>query len=524
MATMFTPQQLRGGGSYSNATKIGNWFEEIALSESKQSDFKKNSDGGSLGLRKLQAKLQKCNQIVPHTFTPDGLIRYGDTIVLRHMLTDRNLACDPYDDIYPSWHKFLVTATNDRVPTARGTFRILRPSSKMANKEDGLVSDDDVVHYGQAFLLACNESLLYSEYSDQLAPCLYLSSTLKNERTTTKTTNRQAVYMTEELNSESVWIITKPSGGRKEGNERFLSVGSPIDADSEVVLSHRATNTLLTVDPKHTDNTDFGVEFESYTDRTVSTGKLHLIISEFKGLTTTNTLSKADIPNNFWKVVMASDPREGVDNRRMPEAFSYADILGQMQSAIKSYGIFGFNELRKRFQAVAKQVKGGADGKIDRADVKECLCYFGLAANNHYFSVVYDRFDFNMDGLITFRDFLKELRGPLPASRARVILSVYNNLDTTGGGEVPVAELRRAYEVKNHPSVRSRDCSEYDARETYFLNLIDISKRVKTDSARPIVPDKVTPESFVDFFTDLSAVIADDDEFEGLFNVLWGNY
>ena len=167
-------------------------FEEIALEETKQSDFKKNSDGGSLGLRKIQAKLQKCTQIVPHTFSPDGLIRFGDTIILKHLLTERNLACDPYDDIFPNWHKFLVTATAEQEPTARSTFRILRPPPRMANKEDGLV-DDDVVHYGQAFLLGCNESLLFSDYSSQLAPALYLSSTLKNERTTTKTTNRQVI-------------------------------------------------------------------------------------------------------------------------------------------------------------------------------------------------------------------------------------------------------------------------------------------------------------------------------------------
>ena len=71
--------------------------------------------------------------------------------------------------------------------------------------------------------------------------------------------------------------------------------------------------------------------------------------------------------------------------------------------------------------------------------------------------------------------------------------------------------------------MRSRECTEFDARETSFLNLIDISRRIKTDTARPIIPDKVTLLSFVDFFTDLSAVIDEDDEFEGLINCLWNN-
>ena len=60
----FTPQQLAGGRSFSSVTRIGNWREEIALSESKLKEFRSNSSGGSLHLRKQQQKLAKCLQLV----------------------------------------------------------------------------------------------------------------------------------------------------------------------------------------------------------------------------------------------------------------------------------------------------------------------------------------------------------------------------------------------------------------------------------------------------------------------------
>jgi hypothetical protein len=60
----FTPQQLAGGGSYDSVTRIGNWREEIALAEAKLKEFRSNSSGGSLHLRKQQNKLSKCLQLV----------------------------------------------------------------------------------------------------------------------------------------------------------------------------------------------------------------------------------------------------------------------------------------------------------------------------------------------------------------------------------------------------------------------------------------------------------------------------
>lgn len=60
----FTPQQMNGGPKFSSTTRIGNWFEEIALEEVKLTEFKTKSAGGKLFLRRQQAKLDKCMQSV----------------------------------------------------------------------------------------------------------------------------------------------------------------------------------------------------------------------------------------------------------------------------------------------------------------------------------------------------------------------------------------------------------------------------------------------------------------------------
>ncbi len=63
----FTPQQMRGGGRYKNCTRLGNWFEEIAVEESKLADFQRKSVKGNLTLRRYQNKTGQCQQKVRRT-------------------------------------------------------------------------------------------------------------------------------------------------------------------------------------------------------------------------------------------------------------------------------------------------------------------------------------------------------------------------------------------------------------------------------------------------------------------------
>ena len=76
-----TPQQVSGGSLYSHKTRLGNWQEEIAIGNAKLENFRKRSESGSLALRKQEIKITRCNEVVPHTYTEDGTIKFGDTII-----------------------------------------------------------------------------------------------------------------------------------------------------------------------------------------------------------------------------------------------------------------------------------------------------------------------------------------------------------------------------------------------------------------------------------------------------------
>lgn len=222
----FTPQQLAGGQKFSSTCRIGNWQEEIALEESKLNNFEKKAASGSLALRKQQVKVMRSTESVPHTYSDDGLIRFGDAVMLRHNLTNAILACDVFERVEPLLEQYLVSGSmGSAAPVARNVFRIVRPPAHLRGIEDD--DNDPVLRIGQAFCLACNESLLVSPDSNVLAPTLYLCSIKKNERTATRRSNRQMVYMSPKNDADSVWVTALPSRGHKNASHRFLSIGRP---------------------------------------------------------------------------------------------------------------------------------------------------------------------------------------------------------------------------------------------------------------------------------------------------------
>jgi hypothetical protein len=173
------------GIKYSSKTLIGNWKEEVALEEAKATSFSQRTINGSGNWKVLQLKMSTCNQVVPLSFSEDGYVKFGDTIILQHDSSGNILGCDPFEEVLIGQKKYSVSGVSSgSSPTARSTFTIIRPPERLCNYSDD--PSEPILHVGQPFMLRCSESLLYTPESTILSPALYLSSTKKNERTATK--------------------------------------------------------------------------------------------------------------------------------------------------------------------------------------------------------------------------------------------------------------------------------------------------------------------------------------------------
>jgi Ca2+-binding EF-hand superfamily protein len=518
----FTPQQLSGGPRFAPRTKIGNWYEEIALEESKLEQFQKRAASGTSSLRRQQSKIAKFNEIVPHSYSEDGIVRFGDYVLVQHATSSTLLACDPTEDLVPGQNKFIVTTlAGSLIPRARNTFRIVRPPAALKNFEDD--ESDPVLKIGQPFLLACNESLLTDNNSPILAPMLYLSSVRKTERMATKSTNRQITYMTPNLDAEAVWFLEKLSRGKANMAEKSLAHGCPVVSGDSLVFTHRQTNMYLACDPTQTMKTEFGVEMECYADRAGASGKLGLLVSEFKGLSTPTTLSKPDLPSYAWSILLADSPSSSEERRNLPQSASLPVLISEFKNSIVSSGLCGFWDLRSYFYGLEK--KSGGSSRIDRNDLKEAIVAWGCPFDSRYLDSIIDIIDERRLGLVDWRDFISLLRGPLPDNRQDVIIEVFSAMDQRGDGVVSLEDLARSFQGRDHPIVTQKRRSEADALDqllTYF-------KLASTGSGKPstvrgrTVPNVVTYETFCNYYADLSAAVESDPYFENIVRSNWSS-
>ena len=507
-----TPQQVSGGSLYSHKTRLGNWQEEIAIGEAKLENFRKRSETGNLALRKQEIKMERCNEIVPHSYSEDGTVKYGDTIILANDTTGALLSCDPFEDMVQGQERFLVSGSDQEpAPKARNTFRILRAPPKL--QEAGSDISDPYVRYGQSFLLQCNESLLVSPTSQMLAPMLYLSSCKKNERTATRNTNRQMVYLSNRNDANAVWQFILPSKGRTNASERFLSLGREVVVDETVQLSHRQTNQYLTVDPKNKFESEFGVELECYCDREAMNGKLGLMVSEFEGKSTATTLAKPDRQAYGWHICTAANPDAANDNRDpMPPAATTEQVLSELLTDVKARGVDGFWNLRAFFMALDKKAMNV--GKIDREDLKEALVVWGTSVEHRYLDRIIDVVDTARTGLIVWKDFIAMLRSTGGASsdaRQCVLMEAFAVIDEQGTGRASLDDLAFCFNAGDHPLCVVGELSAKDALSHMYLAV----------SERGRMPESITYAQFADYFEDLSACIADDSYFQAVLASIW---
>jgi len=426
---------------------------------------------------------------VPHTFSLDGNIRFGDTIVLQHQASGYTLACDPYIDNFPGIGRFQVSSTTVTSPIARNVFKIVRPPSALKNFVDD--ESDPILRLGQAFCLAANDFLMVNQESNVLEPSLYLASMKKTERSSTKTTNRQMAYMTTILDADAIWVLMPPSRGKIGSSQRFLSIGSPASSQDSLLVIHRQTNTNLTADPAAADRTEFGLEIETFTDKSSAFGKISIVVSEFKGTCTPQTLSKADATKYYWTILTGTDELSATDDRVLPPSISLETLLINIRSLAKSKGPEGFSALRVPMTIIDKRSRVN-DGKLDTEDIKECIIKWGFNIGEKYLDMLVSSQD-KGDGLVRYREFIQFLRGSLSEDVMLVFDDIFSQLDTTGEGKVSTSDFLKFFKAEKHPLVISGTCSQQDVR-TYLLDSVTFQGRTS---------QFISFANFIDFFGDI---------------------
>jgi hypothetical protein len=239
-----------------------------------------SKEENKLAVNQTQQKFAKSSKRVPHTYTEDGKLRFGDKIQCLNKKTEGYLVFDMGDKI--STHdEAYATTTSKKASTAsaRNIFVI----QKGDDDED---YPDELVRYGQRIRLQANKFMtgknLYL-HSCQISPLCYA-----------RFSRNQEVCMHIKKIYNTVWIVEDV-----DPNMRKINHGKPIPANTAIIIRHAATGQLLASDLVDYRN-DFGMEYEVCTHNFSTKNKSQNLALESSGAISGDTATKFQQDQNIW--------------------------------------------------------------------------------------------------------------------------------------------------------------------------------------------------------------------------------
>ncbi len=276
------------------------------------------------------------SQPVPHSHSADGLVRFGETIMLAtggEGASARYLANLIFNFLSPGHAR--VTAGAEARPQARNTFELGRTAHARAPG----VPEDDVLRYGDRVTLACNASLVADAASRTAGLPLYLRSARGNNVLGTARKGRQEVSMCKSRDADAEWVVVAASG------DRLATEGQPVRSRAPIALVHAMSNVMLATAAEDTYLSDFGVELSVHCATARSTSQL--AISPAGQLPVLRAL-----PANTWALVHADSAQAAVDTRGL-QPLTPGALLARTRAAIAAAsGPHGLRSLALALEAL----------------------------------------------------------------------------------------------------------------------------------------------------------------------------
>jgi Ca2+-binding EF-hand superfamily protein len=272
----------------------------------------------------------------------------------------------------------------------------------------------------------------------------------------------------------------------------------------------------------------------------------------------------ADKPSTtLWDV-----PKGDQSAANTPLESSGDPVLDNLRAELKSHGAIGISGLARKFRIMDDDGSGTLDFSEFRKGIKECglttlsekamkhlFLYFGKFSVFFFvlslcslFSSISSSFltDRDDSGNISYDEFLVGIRGVMNERRKSLVLMAFKILDSDNSGQIDINDIKGIYNAKFHPDVIAEKKTE-DEVLADFLSTFDrptrgaaaMSKKDKQKQPKQVINSKtgkpvgdgiITKEEFLEYYSNISASVDNDDYFELMIRNAWhisggkGNY
>lgn len=421
---------------------------------------------------------------VPQTFSNDGLIRFGDSLMVKNKASNGVLVFDSGDRITSHDEAYACTTTDKNVgPIARSVIVI--------TKAEADAHTDNLLRFGQKIRLESTTHLLGKKtylHSCQISPLAFA-----------RFSRNQEVCMISKNIYNTVWRVVHANP-----NFRVSTIGEPIRASEEIIIEHCATAQFLSSDKIKYGN-EFGTEFEVSVCSHTTNNKSQALNLEKIGKLTVDQPTKLQLDQNIWTFLTATDPSLAEPAEEAP-VYSVQVLIADIKNKIMTRGTTGVRGLSQMFKILDKN----GNHQLDMEEFYWGLKDFGLSLTEAEAQSVLSAFDKDGNGTVDFNEFLRAIRGSLSEARLTWIRKAYQKLDVNGDGTVKLDDIAKLYDVSKNPDVISGKAVPKDVYMSY-MSLWDTQ----------VADGIVTFDEFLDYYKDISASIDSDAQFVSMIKSAW---
>ena len=288
----FTTQQLQGGGKYSVKAKIGNWYEDMVMDETKFKDYISLKEANGLLVSQKEDKYANMLSKLPLTPFQNGFITTGNYFMLKNLKTQGCMVID-IDDKNLNYSAAFAVTTSSLIdfPCPRSLFKIEKYTDKKQIKMNGppQSTEPSVVRYG--------DKIVFVAYPAMYKNPLYLFSTLITPLSYSRFSRNQEVLANEDQSYNNCWCLEHP-----DATLRYSVEGKPIEVNQPFIVKHCATGASLASDLVNYLN-DYGNEYEISCRNYLTPNKYQTIEAEKDGRLRIDTKTRVEYEQNIWTIV-----------------------------------------------------------------------------------------------------------------------------------------------------------------------------------------------------------------------------
>jgi Ca2+-binding EF-hand superfamily protein len=152
-------------------------------------------------------------------------------------------------------------------------------------------------------------------------------------------------------------------------------------------------------------------------------------------------------------------------------------------------------------------------GDLDVGEFTKAMNDYKVGLNEAEIDAIFEIYDVDLSGAITYEEFLRGLRGKMNSKRQDAVKDAFKKFDSDGSGEASVDDmLRSGYNAKAHPDVVSKKKTERQV-------LTEMLAKFEGGSGDGLI----TEEEFIEYYAkSVSPSIDHDDHFVMLVRKAWG--